>query len=129
MRTTALMASTALAAGLLGPVVPAAIGASSAAADPVLPGIETAGPIPTVEAAAGPLWPELPVSLAQMPRGTVANPDSPYLSVPALRGTVELPVRVVDLSTGTGTQVWQGTLSRGWTRIGARLTRDAKNCS
>ena len=71
-------------------------------------GIETVGPIDTVGAGAGQTWPTLPVGLAQMPRGGVVNPASPYLSVPSLRSTGELPVRVVNLSSGRDDMVWSG---------------------
>ena len=117
---TAATGSAALIAGLLGAVVPMA---SSASAVPMtmvpVAGIETVGPIATVGSGAVQVWPELPPGLAQMPRGGVFNPESPYLSVPSLRAVAETPVRVVDV--GRSTVEWAGVLSSGWSRIGATL--------
>ena len=96
-----------------------------------VPGIETVAPIAT-RSASGPRLPVLPTALATTSGENALQGDSPYLRVSGLANGDWPPtvrVRVYDASLGRGTTVtdstsgdlWDGTLTDGWGRVGAHL--------
>jgi RHS repeat-associated protein len=105
----------------------AAPSASTAAAREIA-GIENAGPIPT-RSGSGQRVAEVPPTFAAVPGGTALHGDFPSISVRDLADAGSVSVRVYDASRGKGVAVtdstkdfvWEGTLSGGWGRIGARL--------
>jgi RHS repeat-associated protein len=121
---------TALAAGLLyGSVAPVALAEEvTSQADGNVAGIETVGPIATVASSDGERWPDLPMGVAVMPRGTVLNGDFPLVYVPALRTVDAADVRVRELSSPRPdtSVVDEGSAQRGWFTVGARLKTAAE---
>ena len=117
----------AVSASLLYGAVPAAaVGTPSAlpsdAASADIPGVQSVGPIAVVASTPGSLWPDLPLGVAEMPRGTVLSGRSPLVHVPALESVAAIDVRVRRLSTGQPDDIaWTGTLRRGWATIAATL--------
>ena len=112
-------------------------GAPRPAADPVapdaapaaeIPGIEKAGPIPTVTGD-GPAVPRLPEALATVPGPPASSGDAPWLFLKQLKDDpAEYRARVYDASRGRGLDpkeitdisfghVWEGTVKAGWGRI------------
>jgi RHS repeat-associated protein len=129
-RTISGASVTALAAGLLyGSVAPVALAEEvTSQADGNVAGIETVGPIATVASSDGERWPDLPMGVAVMPRGTVLNGDFPLVYIPALRTVDAIDVRVRELSSPRPdtSVVDEGSAQRGWFTVGARLKTAAE---
>ena len=139
---SAALTSGVLAASMLyGAVAPVALAEDDAsrdgsawsklvarAADGVIAGIETAGPIATVAANEGDTWPTMPKGVAVMPRGTVLNGDFPLIFIPALKKVDRVDVRVRQLSSARPDTaiVFEGTADVGWFTVAKSLTRGAE---
>jgi hypothetical protein len=97
-------------------------------ADGNVAGIETVGPIATVASSDGERWPDLPMGVAVMPRGTVLNGDFPLVYIPAVRTVDAIDVRVRELSSPRPdtSVVDEGSAQRGWFTVGARLKTAAE---
>lgn len=132
VRRTAIVGASALAviAALVSGVPTSASAATPAndspqvrpASDPsALRGIEAAGPVPVTTGVSGTRWPVLPRGTAVMPSGSVLSGESPLVYVPTLRDVAQVEYRVIDLTSGRGTVVADGSLSQGWATIGATL--------
>ncbi len=131
LRSLAALSSGALAAGLLyGAAPPAASAADEGsawsdalarAADNAVAGIETVGPIATVNSTSGDLWPGVPPQVAMLPNGSILEGDFPLLYAKSLKQFDELPYRVIDLASRNSTVVAEGTMSKGWAEINKRL--------
>jgi len=140
IRTIAAFSSGAIAAGLLyGATAPVATaddrqeggawsGLVARAADDVIAGIETVGPIPTVVGADGELWPAMPPGVAVMPRGTVLSGDYPLVSIPALKDVDSIDVRVRELSSPRPETavVFEGSAKQGWFTVAKSLKAGAE---
>ena len=131
LRSLAALSSGALAAGLLyGAAAPVASAAEEGsawadavarAADSAVAGIETVGPIATVNSTSGELWPGVPPQVAMLPNGSILEGDFPLLYARALKQFDELPYRVIDLASRNSIVVAQGTMSKGWAEVNKRL--------
>lgn len=131
LRSLAYLSSGAMAAGLLyGAAAPVASAADEGstwseavarAADNVVAGIETVGPIATVNSTSGDLWPGVPPQVAMLPNGSILEGDFPLLYAKALKQFDELPYRVIDLASRNSTVVAEGTMSKGWAEVSKRL--------
>jgi len=131
LRSLAALSSGALAAGLLyGAAAPAASAADEGsawadavarAADSVVAGIETVGPIATVTSAGGELWPGIPPQVAILPNGSILEGDFPLLYAKSLKQFDELPYRVIDLASRNSTVIAEGTMTNGWAEVSKRL--------
>ena len=145
----ASMSAGALAAGLLyGATAPAASaegadvadvwsGLAARAADDVIAGIETVGPIATVASAEGELWPTMPQGVAVMPRGTVLSGEFPLVFIPASKNVDAIDVRVRELSSPrpASAVIFEGSARKGWFTVakslkpGAEYAVDVRNAS
>ena len=140
-RSLAAVSAAALGAGLLyGSVAPSASAADEGqqrsamsdiavrASSDTIAGIETVGPIATVPGSDGERWPVLPQGVAVMPRGTVLSGDYPLVSIPALKDTDSVDVRVRELSSPRPATavVFEGTAEKGWFTVAKALKRGAE---
>ncbi len=142
LAAVAALSASALAASLLyGAVAPAALAvddgaregsalsrAAARAADGLIAGVETAGPIATVASADGELWPTMPKGVAVMPRATVLNGDYPLVYIAAAKGVDNLDVRVRELSSARPDTavVFDGSARNGWVTIAKSLKPGAE---
>lgn len=84
-------------------------------------GIESAGPIPTMDAAPGERWPAALPSVGVMPAGSVRSGEFPVIYSAALAQEPSIAYRVIDLRTTRRVEVASSTLKDGWGTIPATL--------
>ncbi|MFM9135262.1 MAG: RHS repeat-associated core domain-containing protein, partial [bacterium] len=100
--------------------IPPLVAAPAQAAPSDVAGIETVGPIPTIQGR-GQARPDLPAGVAVMPRGSVLSPVNAQVYDARLADEPSVTARVLFLTGGRDAVIHNGALRNGWMTIPTTL--------